>query len=233
VRRAVAAQVTAKAAALVTAAALGALAAGSAAWGVGAAAASAPAKGGAGARIHKEVLVLAAGTGSTVQVFEEVELAAPPVRPWRVPLPFGASAIAPPSPKVHVAGGVATAAAGVQDASVVYRLPASLGSVFVQDLSLPLGEVMVLAGPSVYPGLGTGLTLRGQTRIAGKTFVLFTGGPEGSGGVVHFSLSVGDPGRPWADALGIVLVLWLAAGAYLGSRRVMAALRTAGMDDAA
>ncbi|MCL6595627.1 MAG: hypothetical protein K6V73_05370, partial [Firmicutes bacterium] len=175
--------------------------------------------------IKKEVLVLAAGPGSSVLVFEEVALAGPAPRPWVLPLPYGARAVSPPSDRVRVVDGRAVAAKGLADASVVYRLPGQLGSVFVQDVTLPLGQVIVLAGPGVYPGVGTGLTLHGQTRIAGKTFLLFQGGSAGPGDVLHFSLTVGDPGRPWADALGVLLVVWLAAGAYLGSRRVMAVLR--------
>lgn len=178
--------------------------------------------------ISKEVLALDRGPGTSVSVFEQITLARTPARPWQVPLPHGASGVAPASAHVRVADGKAVAAAGVAQAAVVYRLPGSLGSVFVQNVRLSVGKVAVLAAPGVYPGVGTGLTLHGLTRIGGKDFTMFDGGSQGPGGVVHFSLTVGDPGRPWADGLGVVLVLWLAAGAYLGSRRLMAILRGPG-----
>lgn len=197
----------------------------SAAWApVALAASSAPARG-----IHNEVLALTRGPGTSVSVFQEVTLAAKPKAAWVVPLPAGAYRLAPQSHSVHVArGGRVVASAGVVQAAVVYRLPGRLGSVFVQNVALGVGKVAVLAAPGVYPGIGTGLTLHGQTRFAGKTFALFAGGSQGPGGVVHFSLTVGDPGRPWADGLGVVLFLWLAAGGYLASRKLLAIVRDRG-----
>jgi len=206
---------------------------GVAAWAGAAAAATKPAV--SMPSIKKEVLVLVAGTGTWVNVFEEVALAGPAPTAWTVPLPEGAVDVAPQSAHDTHVHGTVTAPAGTSDASVVYKLPGRLGSVFVQNLSLPLGSLSVLAGPDVYPAVGTGLTLRGQTRIngqAGKTFVLFSGGAQGPGGLVHFSLTVGNPGMPWADAMGVLLVLWLAAGGYLGGRRLMAVLRASPTDAA-
>jgi hypothetical protein len=189
-----------------------------------AAAATAPAQ-----AIRKEVLVFTHGPGTSVSVFEEVTLNRPPVAPWHVPLPIGAYRVAPDSPHVRLGRGDRVVAdARVDQAAVVYRLPGRLGSVFVQNVALSVGQVAVLAVPGVYPGVGTGLTLHGQTRIADQEFTLFSGGSQGPGGVVHFSLTVGDPGRPWADGLLVLLVLWLAAGAYLASRRLMTIMRDEG-----
>lgn len=185
--------------------------------------------------LKKEILVLEAERGDEVLVFQEVALSHPAAKDWQVPLPYGAKGVEPATgtPRVRVTAGVVIAPAGVQTVSVVYRLPGRLGSVFVQNISLSLGQVAVLAGPGVYPGVGTGLTLHGQTRISGKTFTLFNGGSQGPGGVVHFSLTVGNQGIAWADGVGVFLVFWLAAGAYLGSRRLMAVLRGPGVKDAA
>jgi hypothetical protein len=186
--------------------------------------------------IRKEILVLEAQKNNQVLVFQELALSRPPKHAWQVPLPYEANGVAPATgtPRVTVSKrGVVTAPAGVSTVSVVYHLSGRLGSVFVQNLSLRLGEVAVLAGPGVYPGVGTGLQLHGQTRISGKTFTLFNGGAQGPGGVVHFSLTVGNQGAPWADGVGIFLLFWLAAGAYLCSRRVMAVLRTPLDKDAA
>lgn len=186
--------------------------------------------------IRKEILVLEAEKNDGVLVFQELALSRPPKHAWQVPLPYEANGVAPATgtPRVTVSKtGVVTAPAGVSTVSVVYHLPGRLGSVFVQNITLPLGEVAVLAGPGVYPGVGTGLQLHGQTRISGKTFTLFNGGAQGPGGVVHFSLTVGNQGAPWADGIGVFLLFWLAAGAYLCSRRVMAVLRTPVDKDAA
>jgi hypothetical protein len=178
--------------------------------------------------IQNEVLTLFRGPGTSVSVLQQITLSRRPTTAWTVPLPDGSYRVAPQSGHVRVVAGRVVASAGTTEAAVAYRLPGRLGSVFVQNISLGGGKVAVLAAPGVYPGVGTGLTLHGEARIAGRDFTAFTGGSQGPGGVVHFSLTVGDPGRVWADGLGVVLVLWLAAGAYLGSRRLLAVLRDAG-----
>jgi hypothetical protein len=198
--------------------ALWGLAAAALAWAAPAAASSLPS-------VAKEVVVLEASPPRSVSVFEEVTLAAVPSRPWIVPLPVGAQDVSPQSQRVSRHSGQVVAQAGVRSAAVVYTLPATLGSVFVQETALPAGGLTVLAGPGVYPGLGTGLTLRGQTRIGGHTFTYFTGGAYGPLRAVHFALTLGQPGQPWADALTVLLVLWLMAGAYAGARRLSEVMR--------
>jgi hypothetical protein len=192
-----------------------------------AAAAGAPASP-AALSIRNEVLTLTRGPGTSVSVFQQITLSNKPKTAWDVPLPEGAYRVAPVTSHMHTRHGVLVAPAGTTLASVVYRLPGRLGSVFVQDVELSVGKVAVLAAPGVYPGVGTGLTLHGEARIAGKEFTVFSGGSEGPGGVVHFSLTVGDPGQVWADGLGVALVLWLAGGAYLASRRLLSVLRGTG-----
>ncbi len=181
-------------------------------------AASASSAASSGVVVGKEVLVLEPSTHNPteVDVFQEVTLKRASAHPWTIPLPYGASHVRPQSSGVTVRGGVFQASAGSQLASVAYILPATLGSVFAQNLALPNGQLAVLAGTGVYPGLGTGLTLHGRATVGGKMFVLFSGGASGPTNSVHFSLTAGHPGRPWSDVLDALLVIWIALGAYAG-----------------
>lgn len=168
--------------------------------------------------VSKEILVMerSATQPDQVVVYEEVTLRKAPAASWTVPLPYGAFDIRPQSTGVVERGGIYVAPKGSAAVSVTYALGARLGDVFAQSLAVPQGQLAVLAGAGVYPGVGTGLTLHGQTEIGGKTFVVFTGGTQGPTPTVHFSLTAGHPGRPWSDALDVLLVIWIALGAYAG-----------------
>lgn len=170
--------------------------------------------------VAKEVLVLERSTTnpSQVVVFEEVTLKSPASSPWVIPLPYDVVGVRPQSSGVTERGGNYYAPRGTELASVAYSLPGTLGSVFAQNLAVPNGQLAVLAGHGVYPGVGTGLTLHGQAEVGGKTFVLFSGAAAGPTNSVHFSLTAGHPGHPWSDALDVALVLWIALGAYAGMR---------------
>lgn len=168
--------------------------------------------------VAKEVLVLERSTTnrSNVVVFEEVTLKSPSKSSWIIPLPYDTVGIHPQSGGVVDQAGQYRAAAGSETASVAYTLPGTLGSVFAQNLVIPNGQLAVLAGTGVYPGVGTGLTLHGQAEVGGKTFVLFSGKTNGPTDTIHFSLTAGHPGNPWSDAVDVALVIWLALGAYAG-----------------
>jgi hypothetical protein len=175
--------------------------------------------------VRSEYLVLTRSGPAAVTVFEDLSLTAPPRTWWNFPLPYGARDVHAQIGRLRKVGDGVQIAPGTRTAAVVMRLAAPLGAAFVERADLGVGRVVVLAGPGVYPGVNTGLTLHGATRLHNETFRVFSGGAQGPGASLHFGLSVGQPGIPWADLVSVVLALWLAFGAALavmGLRRLAA-----------